>query len=78
MIGYVDLPPTKALLGATLVGVMIVVPPLAHRKQSQKPIVAGVIARNISLSPVNMCKGVDAERCMIQEHGAPEESDHES
>jgi len=56
---------------------MIVVPTLTHRKQSQQPIVARVITRDIPLASMNMCEGVDAKRCVIQKHGAPEKTDHE-
>src|SRR5439155_24376542 len=56
---------------------MIVVPALTHRKESQQPIVAGIITRDIPLASVNMCQGIDAKRCMIQQDGAPEEADHE-
>src|SRR6476620_4548877 len=67
----------ETLSRAALVGVMIVVPTLAHREQSQQPIVAGIIARHIPLAAANVREGIDAECSVIQQDGAPEKADHE-
>ena len=43
--GRVIFPPAKSLARAALVGMMIVVPALAHGDDGEKPIVAGIVAR---------------------------------
>src|SRR6266700_133508 len=77
VIGWIELPPPKALPGTALVGMMIVVPTLAHREQSQQPIVARVVSGDVPLAAANMRERIDAECGVIDEDGAPEEADHE-
>ena len=57
---------------------MIVVPALAHRDERQQPIVAGIVAGQIPLLSQHMGERVDAERPVIDEHGAQEESDEQA
>ena len=78
IIGEINLVPVEALSRAGLIGVVIVVPPLTHRDESEQPVVAGIVTGHIAPAAVNMCEGVDAERGVINQHGAPEEADHES
>src|SRR5437867_3536989 len=76
--GRVDLPPAEPLPHAALTGVMVVVPALPHGEQGEEPVVAGIVARDVALATVHMRERVDAERGVIEEHGAPEESDHQA
>ena len=51
----------EALPGAGLIGVVIVVPPLAHGEESEQPVVAGVIAGHITPAAVNMRERASGE-----------------
>src|SRR5918996_4390913 len=73
VIGRVDFPPTEALPHAALVRMVVVVPTLPHRKQRQKPVVAGIVSRQVPLPAADMRERIDAERRVIDQHGAPEE-----
>jgi len=58
--------------------VVIVVPTLAHREQRQQPVVAGIVARDVSPGSANMRQRIDRKRRVINKHGTPEEADNEA
>src|SRR5580698_7921988 len=76
--GWIDLPPFETLPHAALIGVMIVVPAFAHREQGQQPIIAGIVARHISLLAAHMRERIDAESRMIEQHSAPYKTDEQA
>ncbi|MGY4327142.1 hypothetical protein ACVWWG_001559 [Bradyrhizobium sp. LB7.2] len=78
VIGHVDFPPAKTLSHAALVGVVIVVPALTEGEQRQQPVVAGIVAGHVPLASMHMGEGIDAERRVIDQHGAPQEADDEA
>lgn len=51
---------------------MIVVPPLAHRENCEKPIVAAIVVRLITLVSKHVAQRIDRERPVPQKHGAQE------
>src|SRR6185437_7477943 len=73
--GRIIFPPAETLAGAALVGVMIVMPALAHGDDGEKPVVARVVAGDIAPASDEMGDRVDAERRMIDRDRAPEEAD---
>ena len=77
VVGGVDLPPAETLAHAALIGVVIVVPALAHGEEGEQPVVAGVVARDVALAAVHVGQRVDAERAVIDRDRAPEKADDE-
>jgi hypothetical protein len=76
--GRIDFPPFEPLPHAALVGMMVVVPAFAHGEQRQQPIIARIVAGQIPLPSHHMRERVDAESAVIDEDGAPEESDEQA
>jgi hypothetical protein len=66
--GRVDLPPAKALAGAALIGVVIVVPAFAHGEQRQQPVVARVVTGDIAPAAAHMRQRIDAEGRVPDQH----------
>ena len=78
VVGRVDLPPAEALAHAALIGVVVVVPALAHGEEGEQPVVAGVVAGHVALAAVHMGERVDAEGGVIDRDRAPEEADDQA
>src|SRR5262249_4724804 len=72
---WVDLPPPKSLTDAALVRMMIIVPAFAHGDDGQQPIDARVVSGYVPSAAADVREGVEAERRVIEEHGAQEEPD---
>src|SRR6185312_6857136 len=78
VVGHVDLPPAKALIGRALVVVMVVVPTLTGRHQGEQPTVARTVGGGVATAAEQMAERVDRERPMPKEHRRKEVSPHES
>ena len=76
--GRVIFPPVESLARAALVGMMIVVPALAHGDDGEKPIVAGIVAGDVAPLADEMGERIDAEGPVIDGDRAPEEADDEA
>src|SRR5680860_646642 len=77
-IGRIYLPPAKSLPRATLKRMVVVVPTFAHGEQSKEPVVARIVASHIARAAAYVSKRIDTERCVINENGAPQETDHQA
>src|SRR5690606_26229725 len=60
-IAQVELPPVEALVGAALVGMMVVVPAFAQGQEREEWIVAARVAALIAAPAEDVGKGVDGE-----------------
>ncbi len=78
VVGHVDLPPAEPLARARLIGVVVVVPALAHGEDGQDRVVAGVVAGHIAPRAAHMGQGIDAEGGVVDRHRAPAEADHQA
>ena len=67
VVGRVDLPPAEAWRALALIGVVVVVPSLAHGEEGEEPVVAGVVAGHIALAPMHVGERIDAEGAVIDQ-----------
>ena len=56
---------------------MIVVPALPHGENGEEPVVAGIVAGNVTPAPDDMGERIDAERRVVDRNRAPEKADDE-
>ena len=61
VIGHVDLPPDKALIGGTLVVMMVVVPALAKSEEGDPPVVATRVGGGIAPTSKEVADRIDRE-----------------
>jgi hypothetical protein len=57
--------------------VVIVVPPFAQGNERQEPVITAVIGGWESSLSDQVCEGVNAERAVVEKHGADEEAPYE-
>ena len=78
VVGGIILPPPEPLTGAALVGVVIIVPALAHCNKREKAVVSRIVSGDEALSAGDMGERIDAERRVVDRDRAPEEADHQA
>ncbi len=77
VVGHIDLPPVEALRGRGLIIVVIVVPALAHRDDSEDEAVAAVFAGLVHPFAPDVGEGVDREGSVPQQNRAEHEANEQ-
>ena len=67
VVGRVDLPPEKPLVGARHVVVMVVVPAFAHREHGEPEVVTARVFRGVAASAPDVGERIDRERRVQKE-----------
>ena len=67
VVGHVDLPPEKALVGARHVVVMVVVPAFAHGHEREPEVVTARVFRGVATTSPDVRERIDGERRMQKE-----------
>lgn len=77
VVRHVVLPPVKPLARAVHEVMVIVVPSFTHRQNREKPIVAAIVVRFVTLISEHVAQRIDRERSVPQEHRAQEKANQE-
>ena len=76
--GGVDLPPVHAVIGRAREGVMVIVPPLTHRKETHEEVIPALVGRDELAATIGVADRINSPSdMMIQEHpdeATPDES----